>query len=124
MTEASTVAIVVGRSADLPEGGRVVIDVDGFEVGIFRVDGRLHAWENRCAHHGGPVCQGMLIHRVIERLDGEKQSLGDDYSASLNIVCPWHGYEYDVCTGMHPGDAARLTAVAVTEREGNIVVEL
>jgi nitrite reductase/ring-hydroxylating ferredoxin subunit len=124
MTEASAAAIVVGRSAELPEGGRLVIEVDGFEVGIFRVEGRLYAWENRCAHQGGPVCQGMLIRRVIERLDDERQSLGDDYAASWNIVCPWHGYEFDVCTGKHRGAAASLTSVAVTEREGSIVLEL
>ena len=41
--------IVVGLKEDVLEGGRVVVDVDGLEIGIFRVDGRLYAWENRCA---------------------------------------------------------------------------
>ena len=48
-------AIVVGLEEDVLEGGRVVVDVEGVEVGIFRVAGRLHAWENRCVHAGGPV---------------------------------------------------------------------
>ena len=66
---------------------------------------RLYAWENRCAHAGGPVCQGKLMNRVVERLDAGKRSLGDDFSDELHIVCPWHGYEYDVRTGEHPADS-------------------
>ena len=118
-------AIVVGVNEDVLEGGRVVVDVDGVEIGIFRVDGRLHAWENRCVHAGGPVCQGKLMNRVVERLDAEKRSLGDDFSDALHIVCPWHGYEYDVRTGEHPADSRlRLRRVDVEERGGEILVRL
>ena len=118
-------AIVVGLKEDVLEGGRVVVDVDGVEVGIFRIDGRLYAWENRCVHAGGPVCQGKLMPRVVERLDAGRRSLGDDFSDELHIVCPWHGYEYDVRTGEHPADARlRLRSVAVEERAGEILVRL
>lgn len=116
-------AIVVALTEDVLEGGRVVVDVDGTEIGIFRLDGQLFAWENRCAHAGGPVCQGVLMNRVVERLDDEKRSLGDDFSDELHIVCPWHGYEYNVRTGRHPSDpGARLRRVEVEEREGEILV--
>jgi nitrite reductase/ring-hydroxylating ferredoxin subunit len=118
-------AIVVGVKEDVLEGGRVVVDVEGTEVGIFRLDGRLYAWENRCMHAGGPVCQGKLMNRVVERLDAEKRSLGDDFSDELHIVCPWHGYEYDVRTGEHPADSRlRLRRVDVEEQEGEILVRL
>ena len=109
-------AIVVGLQEDVLEGGRVVVDVDGVEIGIFRVDGRLYAWENRCVHAGGPVCQGKLMPRVVERLDAGKRSLGDDFSDELHVVCPWHGYEYDVRTGEHPG--RRTPAAARHRRRG------
>ena len=116
-------AIVAALSEDVLEGGRVVVDVDGLEVGIFRLDGQLHAWENRCAHVGGPVCQGVMMNRVVERLDGERRSLGDDFCDTMHIVCPWHGYEYNVRTGHHPSDpGARLRRVEVEEREGEILV--
>ena len=118
-------AIVVGLRDDVLEGGRVVVDVRGTEIGIFRLDGRLYAWENRCVHAGGPVCQGTLMNRVVERLDDEKRSLGDDFSDELHIVCPWHGYEYDVRTGEHPADPQlRLRRVEVEERGGEILVRL
>ena len=41
-------AIVVGAQEDVLEGGRFVVDVDGVEIGIFRLDGELYAWVNRC----------------------------------------------------------------------------
>lgn len=118
-------AIVVGLREDVLEGGRVVVDVEGTEIGIFRLDGQLYAWENSCAHAGGPVCQGKLMNRVVERLDDGKRSLGDDFSDQLHIVCPWHGYEYDVRTGEHPADpGARLRRVEVEEHDGEIRVRL
>jgi hypothetical protein len=87
-------AIVVAVKEDVLEGGRVVVDVDGVEIGIFRIDGRLYAWENRCVHAGGPVCQGKLMNRVVERLDPGKRSLGDDFSDELHgpaSIRPTHG---------------------------------
>lgn len=117
--------IVAALTEDVLEGGRVVVDVNGVEIGIFRLGGRLYAWENRCAHFGGPVCQGTLMNRVVERLDEARCSLGDDFGEELHIVCPWHGYEYDIRTGEHPADSRlRLRSVEVEEREGEILVSI
>ncbi|MBT4354915.1 MAG: hypothetical protein HOD13_10165, partial [Rhodospirillaceae bacterium] len=56
-------------------------------------------------HQGGPVCQGRLYPRVLENLDENKKSHGRLYDENdLNIVCPWHGLEFDVRTGKHPGN--------------------
>src|SRR5579871_4489712 len=38
----------VGPSGDLPDGGRLVVDVGALTIGIFRVGGRLFAYENTC----------------------------------------------------------------------------
>src|SRR5665213_2840848 len=103
MTQTSGSRVVVALSDDIPERGRTVIEISGQEIGIFRVKGVLYAYENYCVHAGGPVCQGVLMGRVVELLDDEKRSLGDRFSETdLHIVCPWHGYEYNVETGEHP----------------------
>jgi nitrite reductase/ring-hydroxylating ferredoxin subunit len=122
----SGTAVVVALAGDIPERGRTVVEVDGAEIGIFRLNGTLHAYENYCAHAGGPVCQGMLIQRVVEALDDQHRSLGDFYSETdLNIVCPWHGYEYDVATGEHPGyPTIRLRSYDVEESGGEVIVHL
>ena len=116
-------AIVVGVKEDVLEGGRVVVDVEGTEVGIFRLDGRLYAWENRCMHAGGPVCQGKIFNQVEEIITPEKKSAGLRFGKQRHIVCPWHGYEFDLATGCHPGDPSmRLTPVPVAVRNGQIYI--
>ena len=118
--------IFICREAEIPEGGRKVVAEDGVEVGVFRVEGGLVAWRNHCPHQGGPVCQGRTMRRVEERLDGDRRSLGIHYvDGSLNVVCPWHGWEFDVRTGRHVGlSAVRLASVPVRSRDGAIYVTL
>jgi nitrite reductase/ring-hydroxylating ferredoxin subunit len=118
----------IGASDDVAERGRLVVSVDAADgtvtLGVFRFGGRLYAYENRCAHQGGPACQGRIVSRVRERLDDGRRSRGlvfdDD---TMHIVCPWHGFEYDVTTGRHPGrpDFA-LRPIGVVEEEGRIRV--
>jgi nitrite reductase/ring-hydroxylating ferredoxin subunit len=118
----------IGASDDVAERGRLVVSVDAADgtvtLGVFRFGGRLYAYENTCAHQGGPACQGRIVSRVRERLDDGRRSRGlvfdDD---TMHIVCPWHGFEYDVTTGRHPGrpDFA-LRAIGVAEEEGRIRV--
>jgi nitrite reductase/ring-hydroxylating ferredoxin subunit len=115
----------VAASQDVPERGRLVVEIDGTTtVGIFRFAGRLYAWENVCAHQGGPACQGRIVSRVRERLDDGQRSLGMRFDEdTMHVVCPWHGYEYDVTTGRHPGvPGASLRSFPVAEVEGRIRV--
>jgi nitrite reductase/ring-hydroxylating ferredoxin subunit len=116
--------IYAGGSDAVPEGGRLVVDVGELTIGIFRTGGKLYAWENRCAHQGGPVCQGKIIPRVTEVIEEGGASRGFAFDeAELHIVCPWHGYEYSMRTGEHPGlPRARLKSVAVEETPEGIYV--
>jgi nitrite reductase/ring-hydroxylating ferredoxin subunit len=116
--------VFVGASDRVPEGGRLVIDVGDKTVGIFRFEGKLYAWENRCPHQGGPVCQGKIIPRVTEVIETNGESRGFAFDeSSLHIVCPWHGFEYNIKTGRHPGrPTAKLTSVAVEEGADGIYV--
>lgn len=117
---------LVGDSDQVPEGGRYVVDVAGTTLGVFRFRGALRAYHNVCPHQGGPVCQGRLVSRVTEVLDAEQRSRGLDFDHDeLHIVCPWHGYEFSVATGAHPGRAqTRLADVPVAEEGGRVYVTL
>ncbi|MGC2333233.1 MAG: Rieske (2Fe-2S) protein [Candidatus Acidiferrales bacterium] len=121
---ATSQRVYVGAGERVPEGCRLVVDIGDKTIGIFRVEGKLYAWENRCAHQGGPVCQGKIIPRVIEVLEPGGESRGFAFDASsLHIVCPWHGFEYSIKTGVHPGrPAAKLIRVAVEEAADGIYV--
>jgi nitrite reductase (NADH) small subunit len=107
--------IVVARLADVPDGDYRIFALDALEVGIFRFGDRVVAYENVCPHAGGPVCQGKIFNQVEELIFGKQR----------HIVCPWHGYEFDLETGCHPGDASvRLTPVKVAVRDGQVFVSL
>jgi nitrite reductase/ring-hydroxylating ferredoxin subunit len=117
---------VFGWIEEFEDGTHRVREIEGVEIGVFRIGEGYVAWENVCPHAGGPVCQGRIMPRVEERLDDARQSLGMCFSKERrNIVCPWHGYEYDLQTGLHQGhDAYRLKSVPVSLRGRAIVVHL
>ena len=116
----------VGSSADVPEGGRLVVDAGDKTVGVFRVEGRLYAYENTCPHQGGPVCQGLIIPAVNEVLDRQGASAGFAFDErDIRIVCPWHGFEFSIRTGCHPASARfTLVPVDVEEQDGTIYVSV
>lgn len=116
--------IFVARENEISDGERKIVIDENVEIGVFRIDGAFYAWRNDCPHQGGPVCQGRLMQGTEERLDAERRSLGIHYRAgSLNIVCPWHGLEFDVRTGRHPGHAAlRLVSYPVKLQDGAVYV--
>ncbi len=101
-----------------------MLDIGETTVGVFRVGGKLFAYENTCPHMGGPVCQGLVIPAVREVVDERQVSLGYRFDESeMRIVCPWHGYEFSIETGAHPAKhSIRLTPVAVEEQDGNVYV--
>jgi nitrite reductase (NADH) small subunit len=117
--------IAVGALADIADGDCRIFAIETMEVGVFRLGDRAVAYENKCPHAGGPVCQGKIFNRVEELLTPEKKSLGLRFSPQRNIVCPWHGYEFDIETGCHPGNrSVRLKPVKVDVRDGQIFVQL
>jgi nitrite reductase/ring-hydroxylating ferredoxin subunit len=117
---------LAGRSDTIPVNGRLVVDIGHTTVGIFRVNGRLVAYENTCPHMGGPVCQGLIIPAVRELINDKQVSTGYAFDESeMRIVCPWHGYEFSIETGSHPAkESIRLKRVAVEEDGGEVYVRL
>jgi nitrite reductase (NADH) small subunit len=116
--------VSVGSVSDFQDPGRKIVGFENFEVGVFKLDGEFFAYLNHCSHLGGPVCQGKMIAKVEEILADDKTSKGMAFSKTkLHIVCPWHGYEYDIRTGVHPGNPrARLRKIKVTVMDGEVVI--
>lgn len=75
----------VARLADVPEGRGLCVRLRGIDVGLFRVDGEIHAMENRCPHAGFPLSEGRLRGAVV--------------------ICSEHGWDFDVRTGFRPGNS-------------------
>lgn len=89
----------------LEVGSLTTVVAGGRALCITRTADGYGALDNRCPHQGGP--------------------LGDGHLESGYVICPWHGYEYNPCTGKPPpGFADAATAYAVEERDDGLYVEL
>jgi len=69
----------VAAAEAIAEGEYVVVDVDGTDVAVFKIDGQFYAIEDVCTHDGAEIASGELQ--------------GDE------IVCPRHGARFCVKTG-------------------------
>jgi 3-phenylpropionate/trans-cinnamate dioxygenase ferredoxin subunit len=65
--------------SELAPGEHRVVDVDGAQVAVFNLQGRLYAIEDVCTHDGGILTGGPIE---------------DD-----QIVCPRHGARFSIRTG-------------------------
>ena len=79
--------IEIAPIADLPNGERLFVEIEGRQIVIFNIAGQYFSIGDVCSHDDGPVGEGDL--------------------EGLNIVCPRHGGEFDVQTGK----AVQLPAV-------------
>ena len=114
----------VGAVDDLEDGESTVVDLDDGSVGVFRVAGEFYAYENRCPHAGGPVCEGRVRNALVARRGGAGERLDRDYEGDPAVTCPWHGWTFDVATGTHVGDGSiSLVPVDVTVEDGTLFLE-
>ena len=115
---------VVPEAKDLKPGEKVIVKVDGREVGIFNVAGRLHAVRNVCADQSGPLCRGDIFDRIEAEVTEDRQIREYVKDQKAVIACPWHGWEYDLRTGeclWNPRYRVRVYAVDVKD-DGTVTV--
>ena len=88
----------------LREGRAVTFD--GVELAIFNLGERVLAVESRCPHKGGPLADGIV--------------------SGKTIVCPLHGWRFDLETGMgvRTSAPACVTTYAAGIVDGVVVVDL
>ena len=117
--------VIIGSVSEFSDPGRKVIGFEGFEVAVFKLDGEFFAYLNHRPHMGGPACQGKMIAKVEEIIAADRTSQGMAFSKTrMHVVCPWHGYEFDIRTGAHPGNSwARLRKVPVAIAGNDVIVD-
>lgn len=115
--------VVVGNAAEFVAGLFKIVEVDGRQIGITRLkDGELRAVRNHCPHKGAPVCKGIVGGTWLPSEPGELV-----YARHGEVlVCPWHGYEFDLRTGeeLFQENRTKLLMYPVMERDGRVVVTL
>ena len=56
------------------------VEVDGKPLMLVRIGEEIHALSAECSHQNGPLSEGMV--------------------SGTRVVCPWHGWRFDVRTGL------------------------
>jgi len=113
----------VGRADEFPVGKFRIVEVEGREIGITQLaTGEFRAVRNRCPHKGAPVCKGIIGGTWLPCGVGE-MVYGSEGQV---LVCPWHGYEYDLNTGveLYQKDPNKLLMYPAKVQEGNVIITL
>ena len=74
MTEARVAAL-----DEIAPGQPVLVDAHGVRLVLARAGDRVYACGDVCTHQGGPLGEGKL--------------------SGTRLICPWHGWMFDVRTG-------------------------
>jgi nitrite reductase/ring-hydroxylating ferredoxin subunit len=117
---AATRAWPVAHVDEIPSGGRKIVDVAGYSIGVFNVNGAFVAVLNVCPHALGPVCLGRVGGTTLPSAPGEYR-----WGRQGEILaCPWHGWEFDLLTGQALTDRRRLRLFPITVEHGTVFVAL
>ncbi len=77
--------VKVASLSELDTGVAKTVEVNGKSIALYNVNGTVYATDNACLHQGGPLGEGMLEGDVV--------------------TCPWHMWQYNVCTGENLEDS-------------------
>ncbi|WP_432410879.1 thiamine pyrophosphate-binding protein [Rasiella sp. SM2506] len=94
---------VLDNRNTLPEG-RVQTVIAGYQdICLTHFKGKFSALDNKCPHQGGPLGEGSIENGLLR--------------------CPWHGWDFDPCTGQSPGgfDDGMLTFEVKEENDAIFV---
>jgi nitrite reductase/ring-hydroxylating ferredoxin subunit/ferredoxin-thioredoxin reductase catalytic subunit len=101
-TAGTVVDVPVCRTADLPDGQLRHVKVGKADIAIARVGEEFFALSNVCRHAFAPLADGAL--------------------ESYEVMCPWHGWRYDVRDGTTDHPDADVKTYPVVARDGLVFV--
>jgi nitrite reductase/ring-hydroxylating ferredoxin subunit len=97
--------VTVARVEDVPPGTITHVRAGDEEIAVANVDNEFFATQGHCLHLKGPLGHGELHEHVLS--------------------CPWHGWQYDVRTGLNEFDhAIQLRTFDVRVADSEIQVDV
>lgn len=115
----------VADESEFGPGERAVVDANGVPVAVFNVDGEYYAVQNTCLHQYGPICKGLVQGALEATWEEPGERVEEYFSDRPAVACPWHGWEYDLETGVHLGDDdLALATFDVVVEDGSVFLEL
>jgi len=97
--------VKVAKKSEIPTDTGYRVEVNGREVALFQVDGKVYAIHAVCPHQGGPLDEGGL--------EGN------------TVMCPWHGWQFDVTNGVCTfNDSIKQPTFPVKEEGDDIYIQI
>ncbi len=96
----------VATTKSLSPGQGIAVEVGANKIALFNVAGIFYAIGDTCTHRGGPLSEGSL--------DGS------------TVTCPWHGANFDVCSGKNltPPAPGEVPSYSVRVEGDDVEVEI
>ena len=96
----------VAEVSEIVAGKGHLVEVAGKQIAVFNLGDRFVALDNTCPHQGGPLGEGYLETNGV-------------------VSCPWHGWTFDLKTGVSPIDGdVRVACYPVRIVDGDVLVDL
>ncbi|QVL32866.1 Rieske (2Fe-2S) protein [Telmatocola sphagniphila] len=90
---------------NLPEGQSFVTELNSKPVGVYRIDGELHAIDDMCPHMGASLSAGPVEDKIV--------------------TCPWHFWRFRLTDGAWADNPRiKIGCYKVIEQEDKIWIEL
>ena len=100
----TVVAVPVVQLSDLAPGVPRHVKIGKRDIAVVRVGDDVFALSNLCRHAFGPLSEGFM--------DG------------FHLMCPWHGWRYDVRDGTTDHPNANVATFPVTVQDGEVLVSV
>jgi len=92
---------VLDNKERLAEGRVMTVTAAHKGICLTHFEGKFSALDNKCPHQGGPLGEGSIENGLLR--------------------CPWHGWDFDPCTGMPPGGFDDGVETFPTKEEDNAI---
>ncbi|MFI5252287.1 MAG: Rieske (2Fe-2S) protein [Bacteroidota bacterium] len=93
------------KYGDIKENSATTRTIDGVEIAVFKVGGKIYALKNNCPHQ-----HFSLLHE------------GEIFNGT--VTCPMHGWTFDLATGLSTTGQGKATTYQVQVKGSDILVDI
>lgn len=112
----------IGKVSEFTTNKCHIINIKGRSIAIYRSKETFYAVRNRCPHKGAEICKGDFRGTMLPSNPNEL-----NYGLEEQVVvCPWHGYEFDVKTGnaLFNLTKLKLKTYDVYQKNGELYIKI
>lgn len=112
----------LGDVSELQQNRCNTFVINGKSIAVFSSGSTFVALSNICPHKGALMCDGDIRGTMVP---SDPSDLSYEMEGQV-LVCPWHGYEFDIRDGkpLFGITKAKLKTYQVVEEEGVLFIQL